>query len=121
MLNLARCRSWGGRYFMSAEDLSTKAGTAVQQDLALVNLLGLTHVERNGHHFIDGFSGRPEAEARDFLAAHPDLYHLQDGKVRIRIRDGVVQLGSLDRSGYALGATPDIAAMQPMPPARWPS
>jgi L-alanine-DL-glutamate epimerase-like enolase superfamily enzyme len=46
LLNAARCtklNSGGGsRYFMSAEDLTTQAGLAVQQDLALVNLLGLT-------------------------------------------------------------------------------
>jgi hypothetical protein len=43
---------------MSAEDLTTQAGLAVQQDLALVNLIGLTHVERNGHHYVNGFAGQ---------------------------------------------------------------
>jgi len=119
MLNRIRCELWnaeagGARYFMSAEDLTTQAGAAVQQDLALVNLLGLTHVERNGHHFIDGFAGRPEAEARAFLAAHPDLYHAQGGKVRIRIAGGTVRIASLDRPGYALGADPDVVGMQAM-------
>ena len=38
------------------------------------SLLGLTHVERNGHHFIDGMSFAPEAEQAAFVAAHPDLY-----------------------------------------------
>ncbi len=36
--------------FLSGEDLTCQAGLAVQQDLALVSLLGLSHVERNGHH-----------------------------------------------------------------------
>ena len=62
LLNAARCRKLnsGGeqRFFMSAEDLTTQAGLAVQQDLALVNLIGLTHVERNGHHYVDGFAGQ---------------------------------------------------------------
>lgn len=124
MLNRARCGLWsaapgGIRYFMSAEDLTTQAGPSVQQDLALVNLLGLTHVERNGHHFIDGFTGRPDAEARAFLAAHPDLYGEDDGRVRIRIVDGMVQIGSLDRPGFAAGADPDFTAMQPMPASAW--
>ena len=48
---------------MSAEDLTTLAGVSVQQDLALVSLLGLTHVERNGHHFIDGMSFAPGGRA----------------------------------------------------------
>ena len=67
LINLARCRLWNaegdGSFFLSGEDLTTQAGLAVQQDLALVALLGLPDVERNGHHFIDGFAGRPDAEA----------------------------------------------------------
>ena len=55
--------------FMSAEDLTTWAGVSVQQDLALVSLLGLTHVERNGHHFIDGMGFAPEASRPSFVAA----------------------------------------------------
>ncbi|KAF5888502.1 mandelate racemase, partial [Rhizobium sp. PEPV16] len=38
--------------FLSGEDLTCQAGLAVQQDLALVSLLGLSHVERNGHHYV---------------------------------------------------------------------
>ncbi|BBK37042.1 mandelate racemase [Allostella sp. ATCC 35155] len=124
ILNLARCRMWNGlegegTYFMSAEDLTTQAGLSVQQDLALVNLLGLVHVERNGHHFIDGFAGRPEAEARAFLAAHPDLYHEQDGRVRMRITAGEAHIGSLACPGFGAAAAPDVAAMEPMKRAEW--
>lgn len=125
ILNLARCRMWndGGRttFFMSAEDLTCEPGIAIQQDLALVNLLGLTHVERNAHHFIDGFGGRPEAEARAFLAAHPDLYHDQDGRVRLRIDDGYFQIGSIQVPGFGASIAPDFDAAEPMPPAVWPS
>ena len=42
----------------------------------------------NGHHFIDGFEGRSEQEARAFLTAHPDLYHVTDGRVRLPHREG---------------------------------
>ncbi|HUP07068.1 MAG TPA: enolase C-terminal domain-like protein [Caldimonas sp.] len=124
LINLARCRVWNaegeGSYFMSGEDLTTQAGIAVQQDLALVSLLGITHVERNGHHFIDGFAGRPEEEARAFLAAHPDLYHLQDGRVRMRIENGVLRIASLDTPGFGTSVVPDLSATAPMPPAQWP-
>jgi hypothetical protein len=123
VVNLARCRRWnegGNRYFLSGEDLTTLAGVSVQQDLALVSLLGITHVERNGHHYIDGFAGRPEAEARGFLAAHPGLYHEQNGRVRLRIEDGRLDLSSLAAPGFATGCEPDYAAMAEMPKARWP-
>ena len=59
---------------MSAEDLTCQAGVAVQQDLALVALLGITHVERNGHHYVNGMAGASDAEQAVFLAGYPDLY-----------------------------------------------
>ena len=54
-------RTWGEGYFMTGEDLTIQAGLALQQDLALVSLLGLTHVERNGHHYVNGMAGLPAA------------------------------------------------------------
>jgi hypothetical protein len=125
LVNLARCRAWNAaegreRFFMSAEDLTTLAGVCVQQDLALVSLLGLPHVERNGHHFVDGFAGRPKAEAYRFLEAHPDLYADTPRGPRLRIRDGMLEIGSLDRPGLGAGLEPDTAAMEPMPKADWP-
>lgn len=106
----------GGRYFMSAEDLTTGPGTSVQQDLALVSLLGLTHVERNAHHFIDGMSGVPEDEQNAFVAVHPALYEKLPGKpARLRARGGKLALGSLACPGFAVGADLDFNAMRPMP------
>jgi hypothetical protein len=124
IVNLARCRLWNaegtGSFFLSGEDLTTQAGLAVQQDLALVALLGLADVERNGHHFIDGFSGRPDAEAQAFLAAHPDLYEARDGHVRLSIRAGQLALGSLDCKGFGTTVVPDLSTTASMPAAVWP-
>jgi hypothetical protein len=100
---------------MSAEDLTTLAGASVQQDLALVALLGLTHVERNGHHFIDGMSFAPEREQAAFARAHPDLYDRSAGPARLRIEGGRLALGSLACPGFAVAADMDFAAMRPMP------
>jgi hypothetical protein len=124
LVNLARCRAWNAeegreRYFMSAEDLTTLAGVCVQQDLALVALLGLPHVERNGHHFIDGFNGRPKAEAYRFLEAHPDLYADTPRGPRLAIREGMLEIGSLATPGLGATLEPDVAAMEPMPKAAW--
>ena len=105
------------KYFMSAEDLTTLAGVSVQQDLALVSLLGLTHVERNGHHFIDGMSFAPEREQAAFARAHPDLYDRSAGPARLRIEGGRLALGSLACPGFAVAADMDFAAMRPMPAA----
>jgi hypothetical protein len=116
ILNAARCAAWnardgGARYFMSGEDLTTQAGLSVQQDLALVNLLGIGHVERNGHHYVNGMAAQSQAEQEAFLAAHPDLYERSHGAVRLRIRGGRMAIGSLDCTGYASAAMPDFALM----------
>jgi hypothetical protein len=116
VLNAARCAAWNAqegaqRYFMSAEDLTTQAGLSVQQDLALVNLLGIRHVERNGHHYVNGMAAQPQAEQDAFLAAHPDVYERLHGAVRLKIRDGRIALGSLACGGYASGAMPEFGAM----------
>ncbi len=122
LVNLARCRAWnagGERFFMSAEDLTTLPGICLQQDLALVALLGLPHVERNGHHFVDGFAGRPAAEAARFRAAHPDLYQATPHGPRLALREGLLEIGSLDTPGLGAGIEPDFGAMEPMPRSAW--
>lgn len=116
VLNAARCARWNAeagepRYFMSAEDLTTQAGLSVQQDLALVGLLGISHVERNGHYYVDGMAAQPQGEQDAFLAAHPDLYERSHGAVRLRISGGRIALGSLQCPGFASGAMPDFAVM----------
>ncbi len=116
LLNAARCAKWNAdegaaRYFMSAEDLTTQAGLSVQQDLALVNLLGITHVERNGHHYVNGMAALPASEQAAFLAAHPDLYERSHGAVRLKISGGRIAVGSLAGAGFASGAMPDFGAM----------
>jgi L-alanine-DL-glutamate epimerase-like enolase superfamily enzyme len=117
ILNSARCTMWnreegGARFFLSAEDLTTQAGLAVQQDLALVALLGIAHVERNGHHYVNGMAGLPETEQDAFLAVHPDLYERSHGAVRLKITAGTLALGSLYVPGYASGALPEFNAMR---------
>ncbi len=117
LLNAARCARWraaGERAFLSGEDLSVQPGLALQQDLALVSLLGLGHVERNGHHYVNGMMDLPDAEQAAFLAAHPDLYERSCGAVRVAIRDGELAIASLDCPGFASGALPDWNTLQPM-------
>ncbi len=117
LLNAARCARWNAeagapRFFMSAEDLTTQAGLAVQQDLALVNFLGISHVERNGHHYVNGMAALPPSEQQAFLSAHPDLYEQTHGAARLKIKQGRIALGSLDCTGYASAAMPDFSTMQ---------
>lgn len=104
VINSARCAAWNaqegaGRYFMSAEDLITQAGLGVQQDLALAAALGIGHIERNGHHYVNGFATCGDDETALWAAAHPDLYRAVPA-ARLRIDAGRISAAS---SGTAIG------------------
>ena len=86
-----------------------------------MSLLGLTHVERNGHHFIDGFADRLDAEAEAYRAAHADLYERRDDRVRLRIKDGRIAMASLDCPGFGSSVVPHLETVEPMPKAKWPA
>jgi hypothetical protein len=118
LINRARCDRWNlasaaaaPACFMSAEDLTCQAGLAVQQDLALAALLGLTHCERNGHHYGDGFGKAPAHEQAAFAAAHPDLYDNGPHGARLRIDAGRISLDSLHAPGFAHAADPDFSSL----------
>ena len=106
ILNRARCAHWNARageerYFMSAEDLIVQAGVSLQQDLSLATLIGCTHGERNGHHYVNGLAGLPREEQTRTLDAYPNLYRRgDDGVVRLSIRDGRISLRDLDAPGF---------------------
>ena len=116
ILNRARVEAWGRGFFMSAEDLTTQAGLAVQQDLLLAAFIGAAHIERNGHHYVDGMGGAPPGEQANFLAAHPDLYaRAPDGHARLTIQNGAVSLTSLLAApGLGSAASPDWSALSPL-------
>jgi hypothetical protein len=108
VINAARCALWnqaspGAPYFLSGEDLTMQAGLGLQQDLALVSWLGLAHVERNGHHYVNGLVAAPEVEQQNLLLAHDTLYEYSFDAVRLRIKGGQIALGALDTPGFATG------------------
>ena len=86
----------------------------MQQGLALGALISVTHAERNGHHYVDGFADTPDREARAFLSAHRGLYIRDGGAIRLSIHDGDLLTGSLTTPGFASGAHPDWAALSPL-------
>jgi hypothetical protein len=129
ILNRARCEHWSAqagmrRYFMTAEDLTCQAGLAVQQDLALAALLGVTHIERNGHHYVAGMPGVAVGEQRAFASGHPALYEWREtrsegvdgngGALRLRVTEGDIALDDLHGVGFASNAMPDWAALKAM-------
>ncbi|WP_037454100.1 enolase C-terminal domain-like protein, partial [Sinorhizobium fredii] len=117
LINRARVEKWNGeagsaRYFMSAEDLTTQAGLGLQQDLVLAALIGAGHIERNGHHYVDGMGRAPVAEQAAYLAAHGDLYENAAGRARLAIRNGEITFASVLRAtGLGSAVEPDWASL----------
>jgi hypothetical protein len=121
IVNAARAAKWSGgsqKFFTAGEDLTCQAGLAVQQDLALGALIGVTHAERNGHHYVDGFGDTPAAEAQAFLSAHPDLYVRDGNHIRLSIHDGDLLTGALTAPGFATSVHPDWSALSPLEQAK---
>ncbi len=117
IVNATRAAKWSAEsetFFVTGEDLTCQAGLGVQQDLALGAFLGITHAERNGHHYVDGFGNAPAGEAQAFAAAHPDLYADAGQGIRLSIHDGDLLKGSLHATGFATCVHPDWSALRPL-------
>jgi hypothetical protein len=100
--------------FLSAEDLSNVPVVALQADLASVALLGIAHVERNGHHYFRGLGHLRKAEKADALARHPDLYERRGDEAFLRITDGMLDCASLQVPGMGFAGLPDMASLTPV-------
>ncbi|MFC7396010.1 enolase [Chelatococcus sp. GCM10030263] len=120
LVNGARAAAWNardrqpGHFFVTGEDLTCQAGLGVQQDTALVACLGITHGERNGHHYVDGFGPAPAGEAEGFMAAVPGFYARYGGRAQLAVASGVLTTASLFTPGFASGAAPDWSSLAPL-------
>lgn len=95
--------------FVSGEDLMNVAPVALTQDLAMQALLGVAHVERNGHHYARGLSMWPEAVQEAALRAHPDLLRRHEqGFPTLDLRAGRVRLGSVNAAPFGCALAPEL-------------
>ena len=98
---------------MSAEDLANLGPVALLQDLAVVAMLGIDHVERNGHHYFKGLASFPEDLQQKVAAAHPDLYAKTDRMVTaLKIEQGLISATSLNEAPFGISLDPDLFQFQ---------
>jgi hypothetical protein len=98
-----------GTYIMSGEDLANIGPIALLQDLAVAATLGVSSVERNGHHYFAGLSMFPPELQRQTLAAHGDLYRPGPGGwPTLAIRDGTLALGSVVAAPFGFAPVLDV-------------
>ncbi|MAZ04554.1 MAG: mandelate racemase [Sneathiella sp.] len=96
------------QYFLSAEDLTNLAVVPLQADLAVVATLGIPHVERNGHHYFAGLSHLPAAEREAALDHHAGLYVSHEDIGALWIKDGILDVRSLQVPGLGVRDHPDL-------------
>lgn len=100
----------GAALLMSGEDLCNQGPIALLQDLAVMAALGISSVERNGHHYCAGlslFSPRIQQQVRN---AHSDLYRLSPARwPTLSIQNGTITVTSLNQSPFGVGFHLDVA------------
>jgi hypothetical protein len=83
-------------YILSAEDLTTIGPISLQQDLAVIGTLGISHAERNGHHFFRGLEPFDSSVQDAICKAHGDLYRPHPrGFATLDITSGSISLDSV--------------------------
>ncbi len=102
------------KLILSAEDLTNLPPIALQQDLAVLAALGLTHAERNGHHYVNGLNWAPKTVAQATAAAHPDILEENNGQIRLRIVDGALTLNETNLASGLGQATPSSELLRLM-------
>jgi hypothetical protein len=113
-LNRQRATAGSSEYIMSGEDLANIGPVALLQDLAVASSLGVSSIERNGHHYFAGLSAFPERVGEQVLEAHGDLYHRsRNGWPTLTVRDGRVSLASLQRAPLGVGFELDVERFTP--------
>ena len=100
---------------LTAEDLSTVAPLTINQDLVVAATMGLTHIERNGHHYW----GTPAPLAVDvndlLLDAHPDAF-VREGNspARLHVTAGAVTLNTMMDAPFGTGFELDLSGLEPL-------
>ncbi len=95
---------------MSGEDLANVGPVALLQDLAVMSALGISHVERNGHHFFRGLSMFSRELQSHIVAMHPDLYaETPAGEAILRIHNGRISMNSINASSFGTELIPEEA------------
>jgi hypothetical protein len=112
---LAARRLSGKAGVLTGEDLCNLGPIAVQQDLAMMAVLGVDHVERNGHHYYRGLSMMPDDWQDAVLRTHGDFYtRHESGFVHLYIAEGRASLRSLNRAPFGVEPQLDVTGFAPL-------
>lgn len=115
-------RRGGAAVLLSCEDLCNLGPVALLQDLAVVAALGVSHAERNGHHYFAGLSMFPEPVQSQVLALHADLYRQhRRGFAMPHVHRGQFLVGSVNAAPFGVALDLDTEQFTPLDQWRYDS
>ena len=126
LAHLRAARHSEKEYILSGEDLANVGPVALLQDLAVMASLGISDVERNGHHYFSGLSAFPEEIQRAMTSRelHSDLYgqHTADGFAAVKISNGNLSIASVVDAPFGTRLDPnDDELMSLLGEPGWPN
>jgi hypothetical protein len=89
-----REKETGVRHVLSSEDLANVGPVALTQDLAVLATLGITHSERNGHHYFAGVSMFPAEVQEQITQHHGSLYRSNGTFPALAVSEGTLDISS---------------------------
>jgi L-alanine-DL-glutamate epimerase-like enolase superfamily enzyme len=104
-------RTRGSNAILSSEDLMNIPVVPLQQDLCVAAALGITHSERNGHHYIRAFDFLSPKERQDALREFPSLYRPDPPSVRVV--GGLLDVREINEHAFGVRSEPDWEALAP--------
>jgi hypothetical protein len=105
----------GGTYILSSEDLANVGPVALLQDLAVLACLGVTHSERNGHHYFAGLSMYSQPIQQQVLDVHGGLYVKgREGFPVLNVVDGLLDISTVVDAPFGYGFELDTMQFTPL-------
>ena len=112
---LAVTRPAGHAAVLTGEDLCQLGPLALQQDLAMMALLGIRPCRTQRTSLLSWPVDVPRDWQSAVLQAHPDFYTAHPaGFTRLRIENGKVNLGSVNRAPFGVEPQLDVTAFAPL-------
>jgi hypothetical protein len=100
---------------LSSEDLMNTPVVPLHQDLCVAAALGITHSERNGHHYIRAFEYFSPRERETAIREFPELY--REGRPTVRVENGVINTTGINSFGFGVKSEPDWESLEKATPS----
>jgi hypothetical protein len=106
--------STGRRHILSSEDLANVGPVALTQDLAVLATLGVSHSERNGHHYFAGLSMFPADVQKQITTHHGSLYSNSGSFPALAVSNGTIDVTSVIRAPFGYDFALDTTQFTPL-------